>query len=151
MNEVNQLLYEDNEAMMFVTLLYAVYDPETRTLTYANGGHTLPVLIHADGSNTVLPSTNGIALGVLPGAEFEVATVSCAPGDTVVFYTDGVTEAFNDQSEEFGMDRLLKIFEAPVDNCRTTIEAIFDTVNEFAGDAPQFDDITCLALRCTEA
>ena len=151
LGEVNQLLYEDNDAMMFVTLLYAVYDPEAKTLTYANGGHTLPVLIHADGSHTVLPSTNGIALGVMPGADFEQATVSCSPGDTIVFYTDGVTEAFNDQSEEFGMDRLLKIFEAPVDNCRTTIESIFDTVTEFAGDAPQFDDITCLALRCREA
>ena len=151
LGEVNQLLYEDNEAMMFVTLLYAVYDPEARTLTYANGGHTLPVLIHSDGSHTVLPSTNGIALGVMGGADFEQATVSCSAGDTIVFYTDGVTEAFNDQGEEFGMDRLLKIFEAPVDNCRTTIDSIFDTVTEFAGDAPQFDDITCLALRCTEA
>ncbi len=151
LGEVNQLLYEDNEAMMFVTLLYAVYNPATRILTYANGGHNLPVLIHADGSHTVLPSTNGIALGVMGGAEFEQATVECAPGDTVVFYTDGVTEAFNNQGEEFGMDRLLKIFETPFDNCRTTIEAIFDTVNDFAGDAPQFDDITCLALRCTEA
>ncbi len=151
LDEVNQLLYEDNEAMMFVTLIYAVYDPETKTLTYANGGHTLPVLIHADGSHTVLPSTNGIALGVMAGAEFEQATVSCSPGDTIVFYTDGVTEAFNDQGEEFGMERLLNIFESPFDNCRTTIDAIFDTVNEFAGDAPQFDDITCLALRCTEA
>lgn len=149
LNEVNQLLYEDNEAMMFVTLLYAVYDPETRELTYANGGHTLPILIHADGTHTVLPSTNGIALGVLPGAEFEQATVTCSPGDTVVFYTDGVTEAFNDQSEEFGMDRLLEIFESPRNDCRSTIEAIFDVVTEFAGDAPQFDDITCLALRCT--
>ena len=151
LNEVNQLLYEDNEAMMFVTLLYAVYDPETRTLTYANGGHTLPVLIHADGSHTVLPSTNGIALGVMSGADFEQATVSCSPGDTVVFYTDGVTEAFNIQGDEFGMDRLLQIFESPMGNCRTTIESIFDAVTAFAGDTPQFDDITCLALRCTEA
>jgi len=150
LTEVNQLLYEDNEAMMFVTLLYAVYDPASRVLTYANGGHTLPVLIHADGTHTVLPSTNGIALGVMDGADFEQASVTCSPGDTVVFYTDGVTEAFNDKSEEFGMDRLLEIFDSPMDNCRTTIESIFDTVTEFAGDAPQFDDITCLALRCIE-
>ena len=147
LGEVNQLLYEDNEAMMFVTLLYAVYDPETRLLTYANGGHTLPVLIHADGSNTVLPSTNGIALGVMGGAEFEHASVTCSPGDTIVFYTDGVTEAFNAEGEEFGMDRLLRIFESPPGDCRTTISSIFEAVNAFAGDAPQFDDITCLALH----
>lgn len=148
--EVNQLLYEDNEAMMFVTLVYAVYDPEARTLTYANGGHCLPVLVHPDGSHTVLPSTNGIALGVLGGAEFEQATVPCSPGDTIIFYSDGVTEAFNDEGEEFGLDRLLGIFHVPPGNCRETIEAIFDAVTDFAGDAPQFDDITCLALRCSD-
>ena len=148
--EVNQLLYEDNEAMMFVTLLYAVYDPETRTLTYANGGHCLPVLVHSDGAHTVLPPTNGIALGIMDGAEFEQATVSCSPGDTIIFYSDGVTEAFNDQGEEFGLDRLLAIFNVPPGDCRETIEVIFDTVTDFAGDAPQFDDITCLALRCSE-
>ena len=150
LSEVNQLLYEDNEAMMFVTLLYAVYDPSTRVLTYANGGHTLPVLIHADGTHTVLPTTNGIALGVMDGADYEQASVTCAPGDTVVFYTDGVTEAFNSDGEEFGMDRLLQIFESSPDDCRTTLDLIFDAVSEFAGDAPQFDDITCLALRCSE-
>ncbi len=150
LGEVNQLLYDDNEAMMFVTLLYAVYDPERRSLTYANGGHTLPVLFHADGTHTILPSTNGIALGVMSGAEYEQATVSCSPGDTIVFYTDGVTEAFNNEGEEFGMDRLLQIFESAPGNCRSTIDAIFNTVSDFAGDAPQFDDITCLALRCSD-
>ena len=150
LSEVNQLLYDDNEAMMFVTLIYAVYDPETRLLTYANGGHTLPVLIHQDGSHTVLPTTNGIALGVLDGAEYEQASVTCSPGDTVVFYTDGVTEAFNEAGEEFGMDRLLQIFDSPPTSCKDAIDSIFDAVTDFAGDAPQFDDITCLALRCTE-
>ncbi len=149
LSEVNQLLYEDNEAMMFVTLLYAVYDPDTRTLTYANGGHCLPALIHRDGNATTLPATSGIALGVLDGAEFEQATIECSQGDTVLFYTDGVTEAFNSDDEEFGMDRLLKIFDSQVGDCKATIDSIFDAVTAFSGNAPQFDDITCLALRCT--
>ncbi len=147
LQEVNDLLYDDNEAMMFVTVLYAVYNPATRELTYANGGHNLPVIVHADGSNTVMPSTNGIALGILSGGEYEQNSITCAPGDTVVLYTDGVTEAINVADEEFGMDRLQGIFTSAPGDCRLAVEAVFDSVSDFAGEAPQFDDITCLALR----
>lgn len=147
LQEVNDLLYDDNDAMMFVTVLYAVYNPATRELTYANGGHNLPVIVHTDGSNTVMPSTNGIALGILDGGEFEQNSITCAPGDTVVLYTDGVTEAINGGEEEFGMERLQAIFTSAPGDCRTAVEAVFDAVSDFAGEAPQFDDITCLALR----
>ena len=61
LHEVNDLLYEDNETLMFVTVLYAVYEPATGQLTYANGGHDPPLIVHPDGSSTVLPSTGGIA------------------------------------------------------------------------------------------
>ena len=111
LREVNDLLYDDNEAMMFVTMLYGVYDPETRALTYANGGHNLPIIVHDDGSSSVIPSTNGVALGILPGAEYEQSSITCAPGDTVVFYTDGVTEAIDTEEEEFGMERLQETFK----------------------------------------
>ena len=147
LQEVNDLLYDDNDAMMFVTVLYAVYNPATRELTYANGGHNLPVIIHADGSNTVMPSTNGIALGILDGSEFEQNSITCAPGDTVVLYTDGVTEAINMTEEEFGMERLQDIFTSAPEDCRKAVEGVFEAVSDFAGEAPQFDDITCLALR----
>ena len=147
LQEVNDLLYDDNDAMMFVTVLYAVYNPATRELTYANGGHNLPVIVHSDGSNTVMPSTNGIALGILAGGEFEQNIITCAPGDTVVLYTDGVTEAINLAEEEFGMERLQEIFTSAPEDCRKAVEGVFDAVSSFAGEAPQFDDITCLALR----
>ena len=147
LQEVNDLLYDDNDAMMFVTVLYAVYNPATRELTYANGGHNLPVIVHSDGSNTVMPSTNGIALGILDGGEYEQNSITCAPGDTVVLYTDGVTEAINMGEEEFGMERLQEIFTSAPDDCRKAVEGVFEAVSDFAGEAPQFDDITCLALR----
>ena len=150
LQEVNDLLYDDNEAMMFVTVLYGVYNPETRILTYANGGHNLPIIVHSDGTSTVLPGTNGIALAIMPNAEFEQTEITCAPGDTIVFYTDGVTEAIDEQEEEFGMDRLREIFASAPGDCQASVQAIFDAVSEFAGNAPQFDDITCLALRCSE-
>ena len=152
LREVNDLLYDDNDAMMFVTLLYAVYDPTTGELTYANGGHNAPLIVHVDGTSTILPGTNGIALGVMPNMEYDQRTVSISPGDTVVFYTDGVTEAINERDEEFGMDRLQKVFsDNPPMDAKAATEAVMGAVNEFAGSVSQFDDITCLTFRRNEA
>ncbi len=146
--EVNNLLCDDNETAMFVTLIYAVYDPSARMLTFANGGHNTPVLINADGEATRLPLTGGVALGLVPDLEYEQMSVTLSPGDQVILYTDGVTEAMNEAEEEFGMDRLEGLFS---DSCPTAArevnDVIFDAVMDFAGDAPQSDDITCMTLR----
>ena len=151
LREVNDLLYADNETMMFVTLLYAVYDPATGQLTYANGGHNLPLIVHADGSSDILPGTDGIALAVLPGADYEQRSITIAPGDSVIFYTDGVTEAVNVEGEEFGMERLSAVFAAVgAPDCQSATQAVLDAVKDFAGEAPQFDDITCLVLHRSE-
>ena len=151
LNEVNDLLQESNDAAMFVTALYAVYDPGTGTLTYANGGHNTPLLVHPDGSSEELALTDGIALAVVPGYEYEQSSVTLAPGDAVVLYTDGVTEAMNEQAEEFGMERLVALFAdgVPTDP-EEAIDGIFRAVNDFAGEAPQSDDITCLVFRRSE-
>ncbi len=152
LREVNDLLYDDNDAMMFVTLFYAVYDPTTGELTYANGGHNEPLIVHSDGNSSILPGTNGIALGVVPEMAYAEKTVSIAPGDAIVFYTDGVTEAVNTSEEEFGLPRLQQVFASnPPTDAKTAAQAVFSAVNDFAGTAPQFDDITCLIFRRTEA
>ena len=152
LREVNDLLYDDNETMMFVTLLYAVYNPSTGELTYANGGHNAPLIAHADGSSSTLPGTRGIALGVMPDMEYEERTISIAPGDTIVFYTDGVTEAINEKNEEYGMERLQEVFAShPHHDAKTAAVAVLDSVNDFAGTVSQFDDITCLIFRRTES
>ena len=145
---VNDLLFEDNDSIMFVTLFYAVYDPEQGTLTYANGGHNPPLLVHSDGSSEELPMTGGIALGLVPDFEFEEHTVRLTPGDALIMYSDGVTEAMNEDQEEFGVHRLVDTFEAspPVDAEGTT-GRVFEAVHQFAGDADQSDDITCLVLH----
>ncbi|MYA61978.1 MAG: SpoIIE family protein phosphatase [Dehalococcoidia bacterium] len=151
LREVNDLLCEDNDAMMFVTLLYAVYDPSTGELSYANGGHNCPVIVHADGDYTVLPMTGGIALGVMPDFEFDQDSITLLPGDTLVFYTDGVTEAMNEEGEEYGMERLCEILvTAPSIHAQDISDTIFDSIREFAGEAPQSDDITCLTLHRRE-
>ncbi len=147
LREVNDLLNEDNEASMFVTVLYAVYDPANGTLTYANGGHNAPLVVHADGRSDLLPLTDGVALGLVPDMEYQEDTFTLSPGDTVVLYTDGVSEAMNGDDEEFGNERLLKIFaSSPPTNSEEANQAILRAVEAFVGDAPQSDDITCLTL-----
>ena len=148
LSEVNDLLTEDNEAFMFVTVVYAVYDPDSGVVTYANGGHNNPLLVHADGTSEELPMTGGIALGVMPGLEYKESEVTLAQGDSLILYTDGVSEAMNSEGEEFGVDRLREIFtKNPPTSARGTNEAILQAVHDFAGDTPQSDDVTCLVLQ----
>lgn len=152
LGEVNELLEEDNDAGMFVTVFYAVYNPSNGELAFANGGHNSPLIVHADGSSTFLPLTKGIALGVMPGLSYQEQSITLAPGDTVFLYTDGVTEAMNTEGEEFGEERLQQVFAtvSPQDP-QAANEAVFAAVREFAGETPQSDDITCLALSRSES
>ena len=148
LREVNDLLHQDNEASMFVTVLYAVYEPATGELTYASGGHDAPLVVHADGSSTSPPLTGGIALGVLPDFPFGESSVTLSPGDIVVLYTDGVTEAMDGAGEQFGLDRLREVFaEAPPKDSQEANRAVFDAVHSFAGEVPLSDDVTCVTLH----
>ena len=146
--EVNDLLTEDNETFMFVTVLYAVFDPDSGRLDYANGGHSNPLLVRPDGSSEELPLTGGIALGVMPELQYSESSITMEPGDTLILYTDGVSEAMNSDGEEFGVDRLRQIFvDHPPTSARQANEAILDAVIRFADGYPQSDDVTCLVLR----
>ena len=149
LSEVNNLLQEDDTAGMFVTVLYSTYDPATGTFTYASGGHDPPLVIHADGSSTLLPLTGGIALGVVPDIEYRQESYTLAPGDTVVLYTDGVTEATNIDGELLGIEGVREYF-GPArlsSDAEATGMEVMEVVREFTGEAPQHDDITCLILR----
>ncbi len=151
LGEVNDLLNETNDAAMFVTVFYGVYDPSTRVLTFANGGHNPPLVVHADGSSEELELTGGIALGAVPHFEYGQAKVQLQPGDLVVFFTDGVTEAINLANEEFGLETLQALFEdGKAGSAREAAEMILQAVREFAGEAPQFDDLTCMTLRVAD-
>ena len=147
LSEVNRLLCDENDAMMFVTVFYGTYNPSSGEFVYANGGHNPPALAHADGSSSVLPTTDGIALGVADGFDYKERSVILKPGDTLVLYSDGVTEAMNEAGEEYGMERLQEVIAATSSGgAEEVTRAIFDSVKKFAGDAPQSDDITCLTL-----
>ena len=151
LGEVNALLHEDNETQMFVTVLYAVYDPETGEFTYASGGHDAPLLVHPDGSSELLPLTGGIALGIVSDLAYGQNSVVVDHGETLVLYTDGVTEAMNGEGEQFGIERLRKVFSdrAPKD-ANEAAHKVFEAVNTFADGAAQSDDITCLTIRRSE-
>ncbi len=150
--EANRVLQADNPTAMFVTVIAAVYDPHTGHCTYASAGHDPPVVVHCDGSATQLPGTGGIALGIVPGLSFSEKTLVLEPGETLVLYTDGVSEAMNVDQEEFGIKRILELFNGrPPRDADEVMAVIFDAVADFAGDAPASDDITCLALHRSTA
>ena len=151
LDEVNSLLQDDSDTGMFVTLFYGIYDPATNEFTYANGGHNPPLIVHADGSSTVLAMTGGVALGVVPSIQYEQTTVALSPGDTILLYTDGVTDATNEEGEFFGLERLQATFAGnPPRDSRAANDAVFEALQNFVGDAAQADDITCLALSRSE-
>ena len=144
---VNDQLAEGNETNMFVTLFYAVFDPATGIVHYANGGHNPPLIVHNDGSSTMLPMGGGVALAVMPNFDFTTERLVLEPGETLFLYTDGVSEAENIDEEEYGMDRLQAVFaDSKSRNAKELNSAVFASVREFAGERSQFDDITCLAL-----
>ena len=147
LQEVNDLLNENNETSMFVTLFFAIFDPASGMLTFANAGHNPPLIIHADGSHTQFGTTAGVALGVVPGIEYTQQQIRLNPGDMAVFYTDGVTEAENEDQEQFGLEQLTTLFsESAPTSAKEANHAVFRAVEAFSGNAPQFDDITCLTL-----
>ena len=143
---VNDILCADNESMMFVTMIYAIYDPNTHMLRYCNGGHNPMMVVHRDGSSELFDPHDGVALGVASDYQYTSHQMELHEGDTLVFYTDGVNEAENRNEELFGMERFSDIFERGYSDARAANEAVFEGVHSFVGDHLQSDDITCLTL-----
>ena len=146
--EVNRLLVESNEEAMFVTLFYAVFDPVTGRLSFANGGHNRPYIMRKDGGVEQIECESGLVLAVLPDFDFPGGEVELGPGDAVFFYTDGITEAMDENGGEFGEEALEQVLRG-VGNTDAAgcTEAVVRAVRRHAGEAPQSDDITCLCLR----
>ena len=146
--EVNQLLYEQNKESMFVTVFYAVLNPQSGQLEYVNGGHNLPCLVKPSGAVSWLPGDSGIVLGVIDDFPYQQYSIQLEEGDVVFFYTDGITEAMDDDGNQFGDDTLQEILKkaagsTPEEMTRQVVQAVHD----HAAGAPQSDDLTCLALR----
>ena len=148
--EVNEGLCEDNDSCMFVTTFYAAFNSQNGLLTYVNAGHPHPLLVRADGSASYLLGTDGLALGVMEGVNFKHGDITLKSGDLLLMFTDGVTEAMNEKSEEYGTARLLQLFDKPGSaplSPQLAVEEMIRSVDAFAGKAEQSDDITCIALQ----
>ena len=148
LKEVNQLLVESNEQSMFVTVFYGSFDPATGILEYANAGHNLPYVVKAGGEVHPIECDSGLVLAVMPGFEFPGGSIQLEPGDVVFFYTDGITEAMDEEGVEFGDDELAAVLEEVAGSTAATFNRkAVEAVQEHAGEAAQSDDITCLALK----
>ncbi|MEI8044443.1 MAG: fused response regulator/phosphatase [Verrucomicrobiota bacterium] len=145
---LNDELAADNPSGMFVTFLCGVFEPLSGRLTLANAGHCRPVLLPAGELPRWAVRNLGTALGFEPGLTFERTELTLREGDTLILYTDGVSEAFNPQDECYGTDRLLVDAATFAGEPAPAIVAgLLQRVRAFAGTAPQSDDIAILALR----
>lgn len=149
---VNDLLCEGNEASMFVTVFYAIVDHRTGRLTYANGGHNPPYITRPGDPVAPIEGTDGMALGVMPGMNYEERSIALNDGDTVFFYTDGITEAFNPAGRAFSDLRLREVlYRSQGLSVEALGREVMGNVEEFADGAPQSDDITCVVIRFQRA
>jgi sigma-B regulation protein RsbU (phosphoserine phosphatase) len=145
--QTNDALCAQNPLDLFVTVFYCVLEPKSGVLRYANGGHNPPYIRRAAGGVETLGGAGGLVLGAMPGSRYTTHTVQLLPGDRLVLYTDGVTEAFNPAEELYGAQRLAD--EVHVHGGGTPaalVERICQSVTNFAGTAPQSDDITLSVL-----
>jgi phosphoserine phosphatase RsbU/P len=137
------------EGMRFTTAVLGEYNPATRSFTYVNAGHNAPVLRRANGELLHL-EVGGLPLGIEGSATYESATLELQAGDALIFYTDGVVEAFNSRLEEFGNPRWLETIRAlPNVSAKESLQFLMKPVDTFVGATRQSDDITCFVFRGT--
>ncbi|MFA7430892.1 MAG: SpoIIE family protein phosphatase [Rhodospirillaceae bacterium] len=148
LENLNNMLAENNERSLFVTVFYGILDMRDGTFTYANAGHNPPLLLRVDGSVEVLARTGCAALAIMEDLPQTDRAITLNPGEQLFLFTDGINEAQNAAEELFGDDRLVvSLGAASGRSPGEVIDGILGAVQEFVGEAPQFDDITCLAVR----
>ena len=148
MTNVNRLLASSSVEYMFVTVFYAIYDMRTGLLTYCNGGHNPPFLLHANGTTEALPVSDNLIVGALKGIKFKENTLQLEHGDTLVMYTDGVTEAMRQTREVFGTKRFCDTLSSlNGKSSQEVVETVKASLSDFVGDSEQSDDITMLVLK----
>ena len=143
--KANEKLCENNESGMFVTAWMGILDLTTGNVQFANAGHNPPLLKRADGSFVTLKTRAGFVLAGMEGVRYRVGEITLNPGDRLFLYTDGVPEATNAENKLYGEDRLLAFMNQNVSvEATELLPALKANIDEFVGEAPQFDDITML-------
>jgi sigma-B regulation protein RsbU (phosphoserine phosphatase) len=148
MRKVNSLLYESTERDKFVTVFYGLLDFKNRVLTFSNAGHNPPLLLRADGRTIQYLHEGGVALGVLPDARYEERPIALQPGDVLLLYTDGISEAESPQGEQFGTRRLEECLKSHREGSANEIlKAIVDTTMAWAAEKGVNDDLTLVVVK----
>jgi sigma-B regulation protein RsbU (phosphoserine phosphatase) len=143
----NAYIYRNHgDTNMFATVFFGVLDPSNGSLIYINGGHVPPVVIGPEGIKTHLEPT-GPAVGILPNLEFGIEQLDLEPRDTLLLYTDGVTDTLNPKKEFFDETRFFSILEQPSDSASQLLSTIQESLHKYMAGADQFDDITMLAVK----
>ncbi len=144
----NDQLGEGNEAELFVTVWFAIIEISTGKGIAANAGHEHPALRKKDGAFELVKYRHSPAVATMPGINFKEHEFKLDPGDSLYVYTDGVTEATRSDNVLFGTDRMIaSLNKDPEADPKTMLETVRDDIDEFVGDAPQFDDITMLGFK----
>jgi sigma-B regulation protein RsbU (phosphoserine phosphatase) len=146
--KVNNMLIPESDISTFVTVFYGVLNLETGELAYCNGGHNLPYIQSKSGDVKELENVGGLLLGKFEGAPYEMNTIQLDPGDAVVTFTDGVTEAEDEGDGFFDEARVIEFLQKhPGKSLESLVKGIFLEVMKFTGAAEQSDDITVLSVR----
>jgi sigma-B regulation protein RsbU (phosphoserine phosphatase) len=147
LSRVNDLILADARSQQFVTVCYGVLEPATGLFRYAIGGHNPPVLVERDGTAATV-SGRGIALGVLDKMQFAEQEILLQPGDSLLLYTDGLTEAINARDEEFGLARVLAVArEQYASPPAVMVESLAAAVEAHASGVEVFDDLTLVVIK----
>ena len=148
---ISRSIFTSSLSNKFITFVVSRLDPERMTLAYVNAGHNYPLVVSADGAVNTL-RCGGLALGLLPQADYQEEEVQLRPGDLVVLYTDGITEAFNPEEDEFGEERLTELLlRERHRSAREIFDAVMRAVDDFTAGAPQHDDLTLLVCKVSQA
>jgi sigma-B regulation protein RsbU (phosphoserine phosphatase) len=144
---VNDQLCADNRSEMFVTVFYAILDLRSGDVEYANGGHNPPYVVRAGGGVEPVERTGDPILAALEGIRYRGGRLRCAPGDGLVLYTDGVTEAMDAEERLFGEHRLAAYLQrAGGTGAEALVRGLVEEVRHFAGGVSQSDDLTVMAV-----
>lgn len=147
----NELLSKESVKNMFVTIFYGIYNINTGDITYANAGHNPPYILKKNGNVEALPLSKDIIVGVFDDYKFSESTCHLDYGDTIVLYTDGVTEAINTDEKEYGDGRLKNtLSKLSGKDCKQIIDGVQKDLSDYVGNAEQSDDITMLVIKRCE-
>ena len=148
LEKTNDLLCDNNQAEMFVTVWLGILEISTGKLTAANAGHEFPAICKKGGSFELYKDTHGFVVGGMEGVHYKGYDLQLTPGDKLFVYTDGVPEATDGSGEMFGTDRMLTALRSCTDNTPEEIlQGVKSAVDSFVGDAEQFDDLTMMCLE----